>query len=138
MPLSEEKTEPLNSDKNPSGSHYRREIQYHLSCSSNINTLKQISYLVLFTLLLQVNSLVAANSLTDEARIYVLTCGPGQPLYATFGHAAFRVTDPGQNLDKVFNFGTFDFQTKNFYLKFLFGKLDYTLVVNSYKNFLNN
>ena len=138
MPLSEEKTKPLNSDKNQPGSHSRHKTHFKFYCSDKIHFISQISYLILFIILLQVNNHVAANSLSEEARISVLTCGPGQPLYATFGHAAFRVNDPGQSIDEVYNFGTFNFETKNFYLKFLSGKLDYILAVDSYNNFLQN
>ncbi|MFW5758547.1 MAG: DUF4105 domain-containing protein, partial [Bacteroidota bacterium] len=52
---------------------------------------------------------------------------PGDELYSVFGHSAVRVVDPENQLDMVFNYGTFDFDTPNFYLKFIRGKLLYKL-----------
>lgn len=74
--------------------------------------------------------------LSPQARISVLTCGPGTDLYATFGHSAFRVWDPAQEMDWVYNYGTFDFNTPNFYLKFARGKLLYALSRQEFPNFL--
>jgi hypothetical protein len=60
-------------------------------------------------------------------RISLLTCSPGEELYSTFGHSAFRVTDSATNQDVVYNFGTFDFNEPGFYTKFVRGKLMYYL-----------
>lgn len=65
--------------------------------------------------------------LTPTATISVLTCAPGTELYSTFGHSAIRITDPAQQIDLVYNYGTFDFNTPNFYLKFCRGQLLYEL-----------
>jgi hypothetical protein len=73
--------------------------------------------------------------LSPEAEISLLTGSPGNALYTTFGHSAIRVRDPRQDLDLVFNYGTFDFSTPNFYLKFLRGKLDYMLSVEAFDRF---
>ena len=75
-------------------------------------------------------------ALSPEARISVLTCGPGTELYASFGHTAFRVQDPKQGIDWIYNYGTFDFNTPNFYMKFARGKLRYALTKQSFENFL--
>jgi len=74
--------------------------------------------------------------LSPSAQISVLTCGPGEELYSTFGHSAFRVQDPSQGIDVVYNYGTFDFDTPNFYLKFTRGKLLYQLSRTSFSRFL--
>lgn len=74
--------------------------------------------------------------LSPEAQISVITCGPGTDLYATFGHSAIRVQDPANNLDLVYNYGTFDFNTPNFYLKFARGKLLYSLSRGRFEDFL--
>ena len=78
-----------------------------------------------------------SQPLPEQAKISVLTCGPGKPIYASFGHSAIRIQDPARSLDNVYNFGTFDFNTGNFYLKFLAGKLDYILSVDHFSNFYN-
>lgn len=56
--------------------------------------------------------------LTKDAKISVLTCGLGNETYSYFGHTGLRVSDPGNNFDVVYNYGTFDFRTPNFVLKF--------------------
>jgi len=76
-----------------------------------------------------------AQNETDQITISLLTCTPGQELYSLFGHSAIRVQDPSKKMDVVFNFGTFNFNTPNFYLKFCRGKLKYMLSVNYYKDF---
>ncbi len=76
-----------------------------------------------------------SQNLSDQATISLLTGSPGTELYSTFGHSAIRVKDPANNLDIVFNYGTFDFNTTNFYLKFVRGKLLYKLSVGEFSNF---
>jgi len=74
--------------------------------------------------------------LSDHSTISILTCGPGSnELYSSFGHNAIRVKDKSNNIDKVYNYGTFDFDTPNFYLKFCQGKLLYQLSSYDFKYF---
>lgn len=68
-------------------------------------------------------------------RISLLTASPGEELYATFGHSALRVIDSSNNIDIVFNYGTFDFDEQGFYMKFIRGKLKYFLSVEDYNSF---
>lgn len=77
-----------------------------------------------------------ANTLSDSLRFSVLTVSPGTELYSVFGHTAIRLTDLKNGHDIVFNYGTFDFKTPNFYLKFALGKLDYQLSVELFDDFL--
>jgi len=72
--------------------------------------------------------------LSDSSSISLLTCGSGNDLYSIFGHTAIRVKDPKNNLDVVFNYGTFQF-TDDFLFLFAMGKLNYTLSVGSYEGF---
>jgi len=72
----------------------------------------------------------------QDYRISLLTCDPGDELYSAFGHNAVRVLDQSTGRDLVFNYGTFDFDTPNFYLKFARGKLDYMLSVSTYEQFI--
>lgn len=69
----------------------------------------------------------AKAQLSNEAKIYLVTVSPGEELYAAFGHSALWVRDPARRLDVVFNYGTFDFNTPDFYTKFALGHLDYML-----------
>ena len=66
-------------------------------------------------------------TLGDSSFVSIITCGPGSEFYTTWGHSAIRVCDPELGLDLVYNYGTFDFNTKHFYLKFAQGRLDYCL-----------
>tara|TARA_R110002124_G_scaffold174569_2_gene342224 strand:- start:2742 stop:3989 length:1248 start_codon:yes stop_codon:yes gene_type:complete len=73
--------------------------------------------------------------ISSEARLSVLTVGPGNPLYAMFGHTAIRLQDPVYQKDIVYNYGTFDFETSFFALKFLYGNLNYFLSKSSFELF---
>lgn len=77
-----------------------------------------------------------AQTISEAATISLLTGSPGTELYATFGHSAIRVKDPLQNLDIVFNYGTFNFDTENFYVKFVRGQLDYKLSKEYFEVFI--
>ena len=73
--------------------------------------------------------------LSEEAEISILTIGPGANLYDKFGHSAFRVWDKTSNIDIVYNYGVYNFNTPNFYLKFARGKLFYKLARSHYSSF---
>ncbi|MEB8344592.1 DUF4105 domain-containing protein [Flavobacteriaceae bacterium KMM 6898] len=75
-------------------------------------------------------------TLSPKAQISIITCGPGQELYSTFGHSAFRLQDPVLGIDVVYNYGTFNFNTPNFYMKFVQGKLLYSLSRQKFEDFL--
>lgn len=77
-----------------------------------------------------------AQSLSPQARISLITCSPGDELYSMYGHSAIRVNDPLYGIDYVFNYGTFNFNTPNFYPKFVRGKLKYQLSVSDFSDFL--
>jgi hypothetical protein len=64
-----------------------------------------------------------------------MTVAPGAELYSTFGHSALRVFDPERGLDKIYNYGTFDFDQPNFYLNFVRGRLLYSLATESFRSF---
>jgi len=71
-----------------------------------------------------------AQPLSPQAQVSLLTFGPGDDLYSVFGHTALRVYDPGLGIDRVYNYGMFDFRTDNFYVKFLRGTLPYQIGVD--------
>ena len=73
--------------------------------------------------------------LSKAAKISILTCEKGNELYSLFGHTAIRVKDEASNLDIVYNYGTFDFRTENFYLKFIKGNLQYFVSAYPYSDF---
>lgn len=77
------------------------------------------------------------KDLSPNAEFSVLTCGSGDDLYALFGHTALRIKDQENNIDLVFNYGMFDFDTPNFYTKFVKGDLQYHLAVDQFYEFIN-
>ncbi len=76
------------------------------------------------------------KSEAEVPRLSLLTCETGDELYSTFGHSALRVFYPENGADIVFNFGLFDFNTPNFYSKFIRGRLEYMLGIQSMDGFL--
>ncbi len=71
----------------------------------------------------------------ENAVISIIIVDEGEPMYSSFGHAAIRIKDDTSKQDFVFNYGTFNFNTPNFYPKFVTGKLDYMLAVSTFRQF---
>jgi len=92
-------------------------------------------YLILAFLFVNPTNKVQAQNNSDNIKISLLTCSPGIELYSLFGHSAIRIQDPSRKLDLVFNYGIFDFNTPNFYPKFVRGKLKYSLGIGTFKRF---
>ena len=92
---------------------------------------------LLLLLVLCATSLQAQQMpLSDGATASVLTCDPGNDFYTTFGHSAIRITDTASGIDLVYNYGTFDFDTPNFYWVFTRGRLDYQLSRTTFEDFM--
>ena len=70
--------------------------------------------------------------LTDSSQIYLLTCTPGNQVWSKYGHTAVRVVDNVQKLDVVFNYGLFDLESDDFYVKFVYGETYYQLGIEPY------
>lgn len=100
--------------------------------------MKHHTYLFFLLLLAAAFPAKAQNALSPAAEISVLTCDPGQEMYSAFGHSAIRIHDPFTKTDMVFNYGTFDFRTPNFYMKFAQGKLDYMLSISHYEPYIQS
>ena len=97
----------------------------------------------LFAILLSVFALQGAAqsfaqpiALSDEAKIYLLTCTPGTEVWSKYGHTGIRVYDPTRQMDIVFNYGIFSLMEKGFYLKFIQGETYYQLGIESYPYFV--
>lgn len=71
----------------------------------------------------------------DSLQISLLTCSPGTEIYSLFGHTALRVQNFSRNLDVVFNYGMFSFNTPHFIYRFVKGETDYQLGVIPYVYF---
>ncbi len=74
---------------------------------------------------------------TDSIQVSLLTVGPGKTIESIYGHNAIRIKDDTKNIDLTFNYGTFDFDTPGFIIKFMRGKLPYIVGASRYENFLN-
>ena len=72
----------------------------------------------------------------DSAVVSLITCSPGEEVYSKFGHTAIRVKDKINNVDVVFNYGIFSFETEHFYYKFIKGETDYQLGIYDTNFFL--
>jgi hypothetical protein len=73
---------------------------------------------------------------SDSAVVSLITCSPGEEVYSKFGHTAIRVKDKTKNIDVVFNYGIFSFETEHFYYKFIKGETDYQLGIYETSFFL--
>ncbi len=67
---------------------------------------------------------------------FLITCEPGAETYSIYGHSALRIINESTREDLVYNWGVFDFATKNFAWKFAKGRLDYLLDTNTLPAFL--
>ena len=98
--------------------------------------MKRLLQFILFILAFAINKNGVAQSNPCRMRISLLTCAPGAELYSTFGHTAIRITDSTTGTDFVYNYGTFWFEDPQFYTKFIRGKLDYSLSVDKFPDFM--
>ena len=124
----------LNCDQNNSSFKISKKYDYFCNILFKVN-MKQILISIIF--LLGIFSTSAQQlSFSDSAKVSLITCSPGEEVYEKFGHTAIRVFDKRNNIDVVFNYGIFDFETSNFYFKFINGETDYQLGVYDTGNFL--
>lgn len=93
-------------------------------------------FLLLVLLLFCLFGYTQNPKLSNNTTVSVLTCGRGEQLYSTFGHTAIRVKDLENQLDVVYNYGAFDFNTEHFYLKFVKGDLQYFVTATSFEDFI--
>ncbi len=86
---------------------------------------------VTFFVLLWQYSTAQVDSISNNITISLITGSPGDDVYAYFGHTAIRVQNVASRQDVLYSYGTFDFDTPNFYGKFLQGKLLYMLSIDA-------
>ena len=95
---------------------------------------KIIHRILLITILANYHISTSAQD-SSRLRISLLTCTPGEELYSTFGHSAFRVIDSNSVTDIVYNYGTFNFDDEGFYIKFTRGRLLYYVSAWNFTDF---
>ncbi|MBP3227263.1 MAG: DUF4105 domain-containing protein [Bacteroidaceae bacterium] len=59
--------------------------------------------------------------------VSLLTCGPGDEVYELYGHTALRVRGGSDAIDRVYNYGYFNFKRPHFLWHFVLGETDYSL-----------
>lgn len=91
--------------------------------------------LTLFFFILFLSGYSQNVQLSDNAKVSIITIGIASPSYALYGHTGIRFKDNASNLDIVFNYGAFDFDTPNFMLRFVKGDLQYFVTSNTYAEF---
>ena len=80
----------------------------------------------------------SALTLSAQPELSLITVYPGDAIYSAFGHTAFRYLDEDNDIDILYNFGTFDFQDPEFVPKFVHGQLDYFLGVVKFRRTFKN
>ncbi len=70
-----------------------------------------------------------ASRPADGMRVALVTVLPGHDVYSRWGHTAIRVQNARSGYDRLFNYGTFQFD-RLFVFKFAYGRLDYVLSVS--------
>jgi hypothetical protein len=73
--------------------------------------------------------------LSENATVSVLTVGLADESHSLYGHTAIRILDAKTKLDVVYNYGTFDFDTPHFMLRFVKGDMQYYAAAYSYQDF---
>jgi hypothetical protein len=91
--------------------------------------------LLIFLILISI-PVAKAQEQYQRPEISLLTCSSGDELYSIFGHSALRLRYPDSGKDLVFNFGLFDFNTPDFYTKFIKGQLKYMLGIQTMPGFI--
>ncbi len=78
----------------------------------------------------------APNAAGDPLTVQVMTMGPGDHPFVKFGHDAIWIRDAANHTDRVYNFGTFRFDSPRLIFDFLGGRLSYWLSVSSLRSVL--
>ncbi len=90
--------------------------------------------IIIFVSLLPILLLAKAQQL-DSIRASLITCSPGQEVYALYGHTALRLQNFTTGEDLVFNYGVFSFKQPHFIWRFVRGQCDYMVVLVPWQYF---
>lgn len=81
-------------------------------------------------------AMAAMPAKADNTQVSLLTCSPGDEVYALFGHTALRYSNPDKKIDIVFNYGIFSFEEPHFVWRFILGETDYMVTSTPYSHFI--
>ena len=70
---------------------------------------------------------LSAQQAPEAPTVYVMTFGPGRQVWERFGHNAIWIHDPVHGTDSTYDYGRFDFNQKNFILRFIQGRMWYSM-----------
>ncbi len=96
--------------------------------SSSLNVSRKLLFrlaCILLVIFCSIPTFSADGLPADEPEVWLVTYGPGEVYWQRFGHNAIWIRDPGLGLDHVFNFGFFNFDQQDFFLRFLQGRMLY-------------
>ena len=63
----------------------------------------------------------------ESLTVYLMTMGPGERVWERFGHNAIWIHDPVRGTDQAYNYGIFDWRQQNFLLRFVQGRMWYSM-----------
>ncbi len=63
----------------------------------------------------------------SQIRVSLVTIGPGSFIWDRFGHNAIWIQDPERRINRLYNYGSYDFNAENFILRFIQGRMLYML-----------
>ena len=86
-----------------------------------------------FLFLFSISNYSQSNSLSEASKVSIITCGTGNESYSLYGHTGIRIKDSLKGIDIVYNYGAFDFQTKN-----VDGEELYKVVIETSKRWKNS
>lgn len=115
-----------------------RKRNFSLMITRQLSFFRLGMWMLLFIGIPQAMIAQTAPTLSGQAEIYLLSCSPGQEVWAHYGHTGIRVLDPLTRRDVVFNYGIFDFNSDNFLWNFVRGEIDYILGVSSFESFMQS
>jgi hypothetical protein len=95
------------------------------------------NFILFFIVIVTAASTAQQIPLSEGSEVSIITVGPGKNLNDAFGHNGFRIKDETSKIDIIYDYGRYDFDTPNFYLKFAQGKLLYEIGFNNFNPFLN-
>ena len=102
--------------------------------------MKRLKLVIIVTLLALIPYSVKAQKAPlpqDSVEISLLTCTPGQQIWAQFGHTAIRVHDLRTGDDIAVNYGMFSSDQPYFVMRFIFGLTDYKMDVEPFNVFVS-
>lgn len=94
---------------------------------------------LLAVIALCVSLMAGAQTLPDSLTVGFVTCEPGPDIFELYGHEGVRVSGrlDGHDIDVVFNYGLFDFNSPGFVYRFVKGETDYMAGVQPTALFLH-